>query len=49
MKIDNQPIIEEEPTITARLSHFSVVARQPVPVDESNYFVFLPFFIVDFR
>jgi hypothetical protein len=36
MKLNNKAIVERKPTINARLSHFSVLARQPLPVSEGN-------------
>lgn len=36
MKIDKQPIIEQATKITSRLSHFSVVDHQHVPVNEDE-------------
>jgi len=36
MKLDNQPILQRKSLINPRLNHFSIVARQPVPVSEGN-------------
>jgi hypothetical protein len=36
MKLDSKAIIERRPSIKSRLSHFSVVGRQPLPVSEGN-------------
>lgn len=34
MRLNNQPIALDPPTISPRLSHFSVVVRQPVAINE---------------
>lgn len=36
MRINHQPILTEKPSISSRLSHFSVVTRQPVPISEGK-------------
>lgn len=36
MRLNNQPIVVDPSSIKSRLSHFSVVVRQPVPVNEGH-------------